>query len=113
MEIDAEDFAIKAVHARLSGSSNVNWIRNLYVDSEYERREDGSWFFGNEKLFLDVAASLSAAKVRVDTINARSTPDGYATVFILLTVRDRYELDTVIRKLDTVSGVMTVSRGKG
>ena len=64
-------------------------------------------------LFLDVAASLSAAKVRVDTINARSTPDGYATVFILLTVRDRYELDTVIRKLDTVSGVMTVSRGKG
>ena len=59
MEIDAEDFAIKAVHARLSGSSNVNWIRNLYVDSEYERREDGSWFFGNEKLFLDVAAHLN------------------------------------------------------
>jgi GTP pyrophosphokinase len=51
--------------------------------------------------------------VRVDTINARGTPDGFATVFIMLTVRDRYELDSVIRKLYTVSGIMTVNRGKG
>ena len=64
-------------------------------------------------LFLDVAAALSAVKVRVDTINARGMPDGFATVFILLTVRDRYELDSVIRKLQSVSGVMTVTRGKG
>jgi GTP pyrophosphokinase len=64
-------------------------------------------------LFLDVAAALSAVKVRVDTINARGTPDGFATVFIMLTVRDRYELDSVIRRLQSVSGVMTVTRGKG
>lgn len=64
-------------------------------------------------LFLDVAAALSAARVRTDGINARGLPDGYATVFITLNVKDRYELETVIRKINAVSGVMTVARGKG
>ena len=64
-------------------------------------------------LFLDVAAALSAVKVRTDTINARGTPDGFATVFVLLSVRDRYELESVIRKLYAVNGVMAVNRGKG
>ena len=59
MEIDAEDFAIRAVHARLAPSSNVNWIRNLSVDSFFDRREDGTWFFGDEQLFLDVSAHLN------------------------------------------------------
>ena len=59
MEIDAEDFAIRAVHCRLSPSSNINWIRGLAVDSDYQRREDGSWFFGNEQLFLDVSVRLN------------------------------------------------------
>ena len=64
-------------------------------------------------LFLDVATALSSAKVRTDTINARGMNDGYATVRVVLSVRDRYELDTVVRKLTTVSGVMSVTRGRG
>jgi hypothetical protein len=59
MEIDAEDFAIHSVHCRLSPSSNVNWVRNLSVNSYNARREDGTWFFDNEQLFLDVAAHLN------------------------------------------------------
>ena len=59
MEIDAEDYAIRAVHARLSPTSNINWIRAINVDSEYDRREDGTWFYGNEQLFMDVAAHLN------------------------------------------------------
>ena len=59
MEIDAEDYAIRAVHARLSPSSNVNWIRSLCVDSNFERQENGTWFFGDEQLFLDVSAHLN------------------------------------------------------
>ena len=59
MEIDAEDYAIKAVHARLSPTSNVNWIRTLSVDSNFKRQDDGTWFFGDEQLFLDVSAHLN------------------------------------------------------
>ena len=72
MEIDAEDFAIKAVYARLSPSSNVNWIRGLYVDETYDRRRDGTWFFGNEHLFLDVAAHLND---RVTIVSVQMTRD--------------------------------------
>ena len=59
MEIDAEDFAIRAVHCRLSATSNINWIRGLAVDSQYMRREDGTWFFGDEQMFLDISAHLN------------------------------------------------------
>ena len=59
MEIDAEDYAIQSVHCRLSPSSNVNWVRNLTVDGTYVRQDDGTWFFDNEQLFLDVSAHLN------------------------------------------------------
>ena len=59
MEIDAEDFAIQSVHCRLSPASNVNWIRNLSVDEYYAQREDGTWFFDNEQMFLDMAVHLN------------------------------------------------------
>ena len=59
MEIDAEDCALQSVHCRLSSNSNVNWIRNLAVDSFYCRLEDGTWFFDNEQMFLDMAVHLN------------------------------------------------------
>ena len=59
MEIDAEDYALQSVRCRLSSSSNINWVRNLAVDETYARKEDGTWFFDNEQLFLDVAAHLN------------------------------------------------------
>ncbi len=66
-----------------------------------------------DNLFLDVAAALSAAKVRVDSLSAKGMPDGFASVTALVSVRDRYDLDSVMRRLGTVSGVMAVERAKG
>ena len=59
MEVDAEDFALRAVHCRLSPASNINWVRNLTVSGYYTRQDDGTWFFDNEQMFLDVAAHLN------------------------------------------------------
>ena len=59
MEIDAEDFALQSVLCRLSPSSNINWVRNLTVNEEYARQEDGTWFFDKEQLFLDISAHLN------------------------------------------------------
>ena len=59
MEVDAEDFALQAVHCRLSPASNVNWIRNLTVSGKYARKDDGTWFFDNEQLFLDMSVHLN------------------------------------------------------
>ena len=59
MEIDAEDYAIESVHCRLSPTSNINWVRTLTVDGAYARQEDGTWFFDNEQMFLDLAVRLN------------------------------------------------------
>ena len=64
-------------------------------------------------LTLDVATVLSAAKVKVTTLSARSLPDGAAGVSIALEVRDRSELNAVIQKLGQIQGVYGVKRTSG
>ena len=59
MNVDAEDFAIRSVHASLAAQSNVNWIRHINVDIENRRLEDGRWFPGEERLFIDFSISTS------------------------------------------------------
>lgn len=61
LDIDAEDNAIRGVRARLSKNANVNWIRLLSVTSENERREDGTWFYKRENLFLDATAQVTGS----------------------------------------------------
>ena len=64
-------------------------------------------------LTLDVAMALSAAKVKVTTLSARSMPDGYAGINVVLEVKDKTELSGVINKLNNIQGVYQVARSNG
>ena len=64
-------------------------------------------------LTLDIAMALSAAKVRVTTLAARSNPDGYATVTAVLEVKNQEELTAVINKLGQIQSVYQVRRAAG
>ena len=66
-----------------------------------------------QNLFLDVAAALSAAQVRVDSLSAKGTPDGFAVITAQLQVHSKDEINAVMRKLNGVNGVMTVNRATG
>ena len=59
MQIDAEDFGIRSVHANLSGESNVNWIRHINFEIQNRRLESGRWFYGEEHLFIDFSITVS------------------------------------------------------
>ncbi|MDE6590786.1 MAG: TGS domain-containing protein, partial [Oscillospiraceae bacterium] len=61
-------------------------------------------------LALDVAMALSAQKGRLNTIAARSQPDGYATISLELSVKNKAELSAVANKLSQVPGVCLVRR---
>lgn len=61
MQIDAEDFGIRSVHAALSGESNVNWIRHINVELQSRRLPNGRWFYGEERLFIDFAITSNDA----------------------------------------------------
>ena len=59
MNVDAEDFALRSVHAALASKSNVNWIRHINVDIENQRLPDGKWFGREERLFIDFSIATS------------------------------------------------------
>ena len=80
LEVDAEDYAIRSVYARLSPSANINWIRQLYVDSENVRRDDGTWFLDREKLFLDASVHLND-RVTVISLQMKRDIDYTEVVF--------------------------------
>ena len=64
-------------------------------------------------LIVDVSTILSSTKTRVSNLHARSTPDGFALIEIGLEVTDHKQLQTVIHRLQQISGVMRVTRPAG
>ena len=59
MKIDAEDFALKEIHAKLARTGAINWVRDMVLDTEMDRVGDSTWFFKNEKLYLDMSVFLT------------------------------------------------------
>ena len=58
MRIDCEDFALRSIHANMKNTTNVNWLRDLVLDSEYERQPDSTWFYKSDRLYVDLSLSL-------------------------------------------------------
>ena len=54
--------------------------------------------------------ALSTAKVKVKAISARSTDEGDANINVVLEVKDRSELTSVINRLHQIQSVYLVKR---
>ena len=88
------------------------WVEVSWVDSEQEYYQTSVEISakGRDGLALDIAMALSTLKVKVNNLSARSQPDGYATVYLVLSVKDKKELASVINKLGQIQGVFLVKR---
>ena len=64
-------------------------------------------------LIVDVSPVLSSTKTLVSSLNDRSTADGFGLIEIEIQVSDANQIQTVIRRLEQISGVMRVSRPAG
>lgn len=91
------------------------WVQVSWGESEQEYYQTSLEISAKDRdgLALDVAMALSTQKVKVNTLSARSQPDGYATIYLGLSIRDREELTRVINKLSQVQGVFLVKRANG
>ena len=58
MHIDAEDFALRSIHASMRNTVNVNWLRDFVVDASYQRLSDSTWFYKSDRLYVDLSLSL-------------------------------------------------------
>ena len=85
------------------------WVKVSWVESSLPNYKTALELSSKDRdgLTLDVAMALSAAKVKVNALTARSLPDGHASINIVVEVKDKEELATVINKLNNIQGVYT------
>jgi len=88
----------------------VSWgsdVRESYLTSLEVFAKD------SQHLVLDVSSALSTTNTRVKSLSADATADGYAIVRLLIYVSDSEHLNTVMRKIHNIGGVMKVDRPAG
>ncbi len=104
-----------AAPERRKGAEQGRWLAVSWGPSEQEGYQTSLSISAKDRqnLFLDIAATLSAAKVRVDSLIAKGMPDGYALITALVMVKNLEELQSVMRKLHGISGVIDVKRAGG
>ena len=64
-------------------------------------------------LIMDISTVLSSTKTHVGSLNARSTPDGFALITLDTDISSSDQLKTVMRRIEQISGVMRVTRPAG
>ena len=91
------------------------WVKVSWVDSSLPTYKTALELSAKDRdgLTIDIAMALSAAKVKVTALSARSQPDGHATVNIVVEVKDKTELSNVVNKLNNIQGVYHVARASG
>ena len=103
MQFDAEDFGIRSVHAQLSPSSNVNWIRHINFDIVNRRTPEGKWFYDEERLFVDFSITLSD-KSKLISILANRTIKYEPPVFGPITDKDALSSEEAVVMRDVDPG---------
>ncbi len=104
-----------AAPERRSKADEGRWLRVSWAETTQEAYRTTLQVTGKDRmgLLVDISTVLSSTKTRVSSLNARSTPDGFALIDIEAEVADHTQLQAVIRRLEQISGVMRVTRPAG
>ena len=91
------------------------WVKVSWADGENAAYSTSLEIAAKDRdgLALDVAMALSAVKVKTTSLSARSMPDGYASISMVLEVKGQSELNTVINRLGQIAGVYQIKRAAG
>ena len=104
-----------AAPERRNPEEEARWVRVTWLEDSLPNYETALELFAKDRdgLALDVTMALSAAKVKVKAISARSTDEGDANINVVLEVKDRSELTSVINRLHQIQSVYLVKRSSG
>jgi GTP pyrophosphokinase len=91
------------------------WVRVAWLEENLPAYKTALELFAKDRdgLALDVAMALSTAKVKVSALTARSDQDGNAMIHVVLEVKNREDLNSVINRLHQIQGVYQVGRNSG
>lgn len=71
MLVDAGDFALRSIRAKMKHGGNVNWVRDIVIDVEYQRLEDSTWFYKQENLYADFSIVLADSSKAISLVGKR------------------------------------------
>ncbi len=71
MRIDAQDYALRSIHANMKNTTNVNWLRDLVIDAEYARQPDSTWFYASDSYYADFSVSVRDSSRMLSFIGKR------------------------------------------
>ena len=71
MRIDAEEYAIRSVRAKMDRGGNVNWVRDIVIESDYRRLSDSTWFYDKDRLYADFSIALGDSSHMMSVIGTR------------------------------------------
>ena len=69
--IDAEDFALQRARVSLDNSGAVNWVRAIEVDQRNKKQEDGTWFYDDDKMTIDLSVTVKQVSKAVAVVGHR------------------------------------------
>ena len=65
MLVDAGEYAIRSIRARMVDEGSVNWIRDLELESEYGRGGDSLWFYNSDRLTATLSVEILKSDERL------------------------------------------------
>ena len=91
------------------------WVRVAWLEENLPAYKTALELYAKDRdgLALDVTMAPSTAKVKVSALSARSTTEGNAIINVVLEVKNREELNSVINRLHQIQGVYQVERNSG
>jgi len=101
--------------SREKGEEPGRWVNVSWGDTQNESYEAGLNVSAKDRdnFVADVMLAVSTIKARVTSVHARSLPDSYAILDIIVKVSGKQQLVEVINKIKRITGVIDVKRVNG
>lgn len=103
------------VMSAMKDAEDLNrWISVFWADDIKENFQTSLQLSAKDRsgLIMDIAAVLNNLKLPVLQMDARRLGDGYAIVNIVLNINGKEQLEFVMNKLHSVSGIIDVKRSR-
>ncbi len=100
------------VNAMKDANDLTRWIAVSWADDIKDKFQTSLQISAKDRngLVMDIAAVLNTIKIPVHQIDARRLGDGYAVINIVMNTNGKEQLEFVMNKLHSVTGVIDVKR---
>ena len=91
------------------------WLNVGWADNTHDMYTTSLRILARDRngLALDVASVLNALSAKVQSLNARSLPEGNAMIHVTMMVPDLASLRLIMARIRTLGGVREIQRGNG